>query len=111
MSGIPESIVLTPTIVDKIDKEEDMATALILDNNRDEQISAEFIIAPGTKFTLSGYSKSGSNWHVFMQKKFSNDEWVNIKQINSANPLLTLEDGGTFRIFKPADVLCLIDRD
>ena len=108
MSSIPESIELTATIVNK---EDDMATALINDTNSDEQVSAELTVTPGTKFTITGHSKTGSNWHVFMQKKFSNNEWYNVRQINSANPMVTLEDGGTFRLFKPAGITCLVDRD
>ena len=115
MSSIQEFIELTATIVNK---EDDMATALIndtnvliKDTNSNEQVSAEFTVRPGTKFTITGHSKNGSNWHVFMQKKFSNNEWYNVRQINSANPMVTLEDGGTFRLFKPAGITCLVDRD
>lgn len=108
MSGIPEPLELIVTIVNK---EDDMATALIQDGNKEELFSSEFTIIPGTKYTISGHSKTGSNWHVFMQKKFSNDQWINAKQINSANPMVTLEDGGTFRLHKPEGVMCLVDRD
>ena len=108
MSSIQEFIELTATIVNK---EVDMATALIKDTKSDEQVSAEFTVKSGTKFTITGHSKNGSNWHVFMQKKFSNNKWYNVRQINSANPIVTLEDGGTFRLFKPAGITCLVDRD
>ena len=87
-----------------------MATALINDTNSNEQVSVEFTVTPGTKFTITGHSKTGSNWHVYMQKKFSNNKWYNVRQINSANQMVTLEDGGTFRLFKPTGITCLVDR-
>lgn len=107
MSSIQESIELIATIVNK---EDDMATALINDTNSNEQVSAVFTIKSGARFTITGHSKTGSNWRVFMQKKFSNNEWYNVRQINSANPMVTLEDIGTFRLFKPAGITCLVDR-
>ena len=87
-----------------------MATALINDTNSNEQVSAELTVTSGTKFTITGHSKTGSNWHVYMQKKFSNNKWYNVRQINSANQMVTLEDGGTFRLFKPTGITCLVDR-
>ena len=36
-----------------------MATALINDTNSDEQVSAELTVTSGTKFTITGHSKTG----------------------------------------------------
>ena len=52
MSSIQEFIELTATIVNK---EDDMATALINDTNSDEQVSAELTVTSGTKFTITGH--------------------------------------------------------
>jgi hypothetical protein len=88
-----------------------MATNLIDGSTTDEQTSVDFNNTGTTRFTISGYASDKASWYVILQKKASDNTWIDVKVINNVDAVITFNHVGTFRVLKPEGFTCVVDRD